>query len=94
MDMSQEKAQEFIRRAGTEKSLSKMLDNLKSKDELLNAAKSLGYDFTLEELRLAIVQIMDLDDKALSAVTGGGAEAFGYGQMLFFVHILGVESAD
>jgi predicted ribosomally synthesized peptide with nif11-like leader len=91
--MSQEKAREFIRRAGTEKGLAKMLDNLKSKDELLSAAKSLGYDFTAEELRLAIVRIMDLDDTDLDAVTGGGG-TFRYGQVLSFINMLGAENGD
>jgi predicted ribosomally synthesized peptide with nif11-like leader len=91
--VSQEKAREFIRKAGTEKSLSGMLDNVKSKEDLLNAAKSLGYDFTIEELRRAIVQIMDLDDTELDAVTGG-TEVFGYGRVFSLINMLGLKSSD
>jgi predicted ribosomally synthesized peptide with nif11-like leader len=86
--VSQEKAHEFIRKAGTEKSFSDVLAKLKSEDDLLNAAKSLGYDFTIEELRLAIVRIMDLADADLGAVTGG-AGAPEYGWVLSILRSLG-----
>ncbi|MDR3354887.1 MAG: Nif11-like leader peptide family natural product precursor [Synergistaceae bacterium] len=89
--MSQESAREFIHRVGSEKSMSNMLDNLKSRDELLLAARSFGYDFTTEELSLAIVRIMDLDDADLEAVTGG-TEAFGYGKVLSIVNLLGIRT--
>jgi predicted ribosomally synthesized peptide with nif11-like leader len=91
--MSQEKAQEFIRRVGTEKSFANVLDSLKSKDELLNVARSLGYDFTLEELQAAILRVMDLDDSDLNAVTGG-AGTFGYGSVLSLVNLLGMKSVE
>jgi predicted ribosomally synthesized peptide with nif11-like leader len=91
--VSQKSAENFVRKAGTEKSFSKMLDNLKSKDDLLNAAKSLGYDFTAEELRLAIVRIMDLDETDLDAVMGGTG-MFGYGKVLSLVNLMGIERAE
>jgi predicted ribosomally synthesized peptide with nif11-like leader len=86
--MSQEKAQEFIRRAGTEKGFFDMLINVKSRDELLGAAKLMGYDFTIEELRWAIVRTMDLDSEDLDAVTGGTG-IFGYGRVFSFINMLG-----
>ncbi|MDR2779533.1 MAG: Nif11-like leader peptide family natural product precursor [Synergistaceae bacterium] len=91
--MSQEKAQEFIRRVGTEKFFSNMLDNVKSRDNLLDVAKSLGYEFTVEELRLAIVRIMDLDEADLDSVMGG-AQMFGYGKALSLVNLLGMQNAE
>jgi predicted ribosomally synthesized peptide with nif11-like leader len=93
-DVSQEEAQAFVRKVGTEKSFANVLDNLKSKDELLNAARSLGYNFTAEELQAAIVRIMDLDDTDLDAVTGGagGTGVFGYGKVLSLVTLLGMKS--
>jgi predicted ribosomally synthesized peptide with nif11-like leader len=85
--MSQERAQEFIRRVGTEKGFLRLLDNLKSKDDLLKAARAFGYDFTTEELTLAIVRTMDLQEGDLESVTGG-AVAFGYGRMLSIASLL------
>jgi predicted ribosomally synthesized peptide with nif11-like leader len=90
--MPLESARDFIRKAGTEKSFSNMLDNLKSKDDLLNAARSLGYDFTMEELQLAAVQVMDLDDADLDTVKGGTG-MFGYGKVLSLVSLAGTKSA-
>lgn len=92
--MSQVKAKEFIRKVRTEKHLWTMLDNLKSKDELLEAARSIGYYFTAEELTLAIVQIMDLQDEDLESVVGGVRENFGYGTILFLVGLLGSENCE
>jgi predicted ribosomally synthesized peptide with nif11-like leader len=88
--MSQKKAQEFIRRAGTEKNLANTLNSLKSKSELLEVARSFGYDFTVEELKLAIVQTMNLQDEDLDAVTGGGVR---YGDVLVLVNLLEMKSA-
>jgi hypothetical protein len=68
-----------------------MLDTLKSREDLLNAARSLGYDFTAEELRLAIVRIMDLDDGDLDAVKGGTG-GFEYGKVLSLVNLVGIKS--
>ncbi|MDR1622335.1 MAG: Nif11-like leader peptide family natural product precursor [Synergistaceae bacterium] len=90
--MSQEKAQEFIRKVGTERHLWRILDNLKSKDDLLEVAQSLGYTFSVEELKLAIVQIMDLQDEDLESVVGGVRGGFGYGTVLSLVNLLGTEN--
>jgi hypothetical protein len=70
-----------------------MLDNLKSRDELLSAAASWGYDFTMEELRLAVVRVMDLNDADLEAVSGGSG-VFGYGKVLSIVNLMGIKDAE
>ena len=80
--MSQEKAQEFILRVGTEKRFSGQ-----------DIARSLGYDFTVEELQRAIVRIMDLEDADLDSVTGG-AGTFGYGKVLSLANLVGIECAE
>lgn len=95
--MSQEKAHEFIRKTGTGNSFLDILSSLKSEEDLLNVAKSLGYDFTMEELRVAIVRIMDLNDRDLNdsdlnAVTGG-VEIFGHG-LLSFISLLSAKSTN
>jgi predicted ribosomally synthesized peptide with nif11-like leader len=90
--VSQENAREFIRKVGAEKSFSNMLDNLKSGDDLLNAAKSLGYGFTIEELRLAIVRIMDLEDADLENINGGAGMS-GYEKMLSLAGLADTKSA-
>jgi hypothetical protein len=69
-----------------------MLDNLKSRDELLNAARSWGYDFTMEELQTAVVLVMDLGDADLDAVTGGTG-VFGYGKVLSIANLMGIKGA-
>ena len=91
--MSQEKAQEFILRVGTEKRFSGMFDHLKTENELQDIARSLGYDFTVEELQRAIVRIMDLEDADLDSVTGG-AGTFGYGKVLSLANLVGIECAE
>ena len=80
--MSQEKAQQFILRVGTEKRFS-----------VQDIARSLGYDFTVEELQRAIVRIMDLEDADLDSVTGG-AGTFGYGKVLSLANLVGIECAE
>ncbi|MDR2180385.1 MAG: Nif11-like leader peptide family natural product precursor [Synergistaceae bacterium] len=91
--MSQEKAQEFIRKIGTEKSFSDMLDKAKSKEEFFNVARSLGYEFTMEEVRAAVVRAMDLDDAELESVNGG-AGTFGYGKLFSLVSMLSIKNAE
>lgn len=90
--MSQEKAREFMRRLGREKSFSNVLDNLKSSDDLLNVARSLGYDFTVEELRLAIARTMDLEDADLENINGGAGSP-GYEKVIFLAGLADIKSA-
>jgi predicted ribosomally synthesized peptide with nif11-like leader len=87
--MSQERAQEFIRRIGTERGFLRLLDNLKSKDDLLKAARVCGYDFTADELKTAIVRTMDLQEADLRSVTGGVGVS-GYGELLWIANLLGI----
>jgi predicted ribosomally synthesized peptide with nif11-like leader len=89
--VSQEEAQVFVRRVGTEKSFANFLNNLKSKNDLLDFARSLGYKFTIEELQVAIVQVMDLSDSDLEVVTGGMG-TLGYEKVLSLVTLLGMKS--
>jgi predicted ribosomally synthesized peptide with nif11-like leader len=90
--VSQEKAQEFIYKIGTEKRFSSMIDELKSRDDLLLAARSLGYDFTADEFRMAVVRIMDLGETELDTVTGG-AVIFAHGKNLPLLSLLSVINA-
>jgi hypothetical protein len=72
-----------------------MIDELKSRDDLLLAAKSLGYDFTADEFRTAVVKIMDLGETELDAVTGGaGIFAFAYGKTLPLLNLLSIINAE
>jgi predicted ribosomally synthesized peptide with nif11-like leader len=89
--LSQEKAQEFIRRVGTDRDSLRLPDNLESKDDLLRVAQAFGYEFTATELELAIVRIMDLQEWELESVTGGLRE-FGYGELLSIVNLLGLKN--
>jgi hypothetical protein len=67
-------------------------DNLKSKDDLLKVARAFGYDFTVDELKAAIVRTMDLQERDLESIRGGIGSS-GYGGLLSIMKILGLVTA-
>ena len=69
--MSQESARFFLERARNDKKFVRHLEGIDSPDALMENIRSLGYDFTLEDLKCAFVALSNLSEEELSSVSGG-----------------------
>ena len=69
--MSRESARLFWERLNRDKEFAKCFEGVDSPDTLMEIARRLGYDFTQEDLKYALVTLSNMSEEALTGASGG-----------------------